>query len=511
MISTFFVYGLAFFTLGLTLLIRQPPIMFSRYANTHYLIGAFALIHSLAEWLIMASLITDPDRVETYRFGAMIVGGVSFIVLAYAAREVATFALPKIAYITRMLVPAFSVIWLFFLSIIIAGGMDAAYLDLVGRWLLGGPSAVLIGLALIRLARRDVPLPQVSTELSVSDRQIRHSLYAFAFAGGLLGLYGISTFFGVKVALFPFEFINAEAFKSVFGVAPPMVRTILTIGMLVGFLRFVNGFAEFERRERESTIKLRTEDLLHANEELTQAMRELEEASASKSAFLASMSHELRTPLNAILGFSDVLAQQYFGPPGAGKYREYAGYIRSSGEHLLSLINDLLDISMIEAGKKELSLEDLEISPTLYECARSVKMRLEERGIALKMDLQHDDMIVRADGRAVRQIVLNLLSNAAKFSKDGGEVRLSVREEAGVIRLSVSDTGIGMTDQQVATATDPFVKNAANPHVSEQGWGLGLAITHSLVRLHDGAFEIESEIDQGTRVTVSLPRHGPQA
>jgi PAS domain S-box-containing protein len=242
---------------------------------------------------------------------------------------------------------------------------------------------------------------------------------------------------------------------------------------------------------------------------LREAIEQAQRANNAKSEFLAVMSHELRTPLNAILGFSDVLASPYIDSADPEKNREYAGYIRKSGEHLLSLINDLLDISMIEAGKKQLHLEDVDIRAVIDDCARAIRLRAAERDVVLDIRVEQDDIALRADSRAVRQVLLNLLSNATKFTEDKGTITLEARREGDSVVLAVADTGIGMSADQIATAFDPFSRAKGDSHKTERGWGLGLTISHSLVELHDGTLGIESEPGRGTTVTVSLPSGGP--
>jgi len=235
------------------------------------------------------------------------------------------------------------------------------------------------------------------------------------------------------------------------------------------------------------------------------ALVEAEKANKAKSEFLAAVSHELRTPLNAILGFADILNHQYFGPPGEGKYREYAADIYSSGEHLLELVNDLLDISTIEAGKQSLTMEKLAAKEIIAESVGIVDEKAREGGIDLLTKVPEDVPVFYADRRAIRQILLNLLVNAIKFTPKGGKVAVSIKGTKKKVTFKIADTGKGIPAKKIPELTNPFTRLEQDPHISAKGWGLGLAITKSLVDLHDGKMKIKSTVGKGTTVTVTLP------
>jgi signal transduction histidine kinase len=230
-----------------------------------------------------------------------------------------------------------------------------------------------------------------------------------------------------------------------------------------------------------------------------------EEANQAKSEFLTSMSHELRTPLNAILGFADLMSHEVLGPLGVKKYGEYANDIHASGEHLLSLVNDLLDLSTIEAGKQNLNLEKVKIGEIIEECTKTLVVKAEENGIELVQSIPDDAMMVLADRRAVKQILINLLTNAVKFTSSGGKVEVSVKESNGEVAFQIADTGRGIRQEDLPTITDLFTKSQTDPYKVADGWGLGLAITKALVDLHDGKLDIQSELGAGTTITVTLP------
>ncbi len=240
-------------------------------------------------------------------------------------------------------------------------------------------------------------------------------------------------------------------------------------------------------------------------EDLQKALVAAEEANHAKSQFLATMSHELRTPLNAILGFTEILHQQYFGPLGEQRYEEYVGDIMTSGRHLLDLINDVLDLSTIEAGAQALNAEDLDLSSIVADCSSIVAEQATRKGLNFAIDMPSDLPPLRADRRAVTQILINLLSNAVKYTAEGGDVALAVEASDGHHTIRVSDTGEGVPAAKLANLTDPFLRAENDPYKSQDGTGLGLTIVEALVDLHDGRLDIESELGDGTTVTVSVP------
>ncbi len=239
-----------------------------------------------------------------------------------------------------------------------------------------------------------------------------------------------------------------------------------------------------------------------------------ESANRSKSEFLANMSHELRTPLNAINGFSEILAGEMFGPLGDRRYKEYSQDILSSGQHLLALINDILDMSKIEAGKMSLKREPIHIEDVVEDAIRLMRNRAEAVGLTLSVKLS-DLPEADADYRAIKQVLLNLLSNAIKFTPRGGKIAVSatVIEQSsfsGVpseqrVRISVSDTGIGIAKDDLLRLAQPFEQIESQLSKSQPGTGLGLALTKSLVELHDGVLTMDSQPGQGTTVSFTLP------
>ncbi len=229
-----------------------------------------------------------------------------------------------------------------------------------------------------------------------------------------------------------------------------------------------------------------------------------EQASQSKSEFLANMSHELRTPLNAINGFSDIMKKEMFGPLGDARYKEYVNDILFSGQHLLSLINDILDMSKIEAGKMTLNTEHLDMSEMISQVLRIVRGRAEENRLKLIYNTVETPEI-EADPRAVKQILLNLITNAIKFTPEEGVVSVSVEPKQTGIIIHVSDTGIGISQADIDRLAKPFEQIDSQHSRQHEGTGLGLALSKSLVELHGGNFNISSVLGEGTTVTFTLP------
>ncbi|NCT40180.1 MAG: PAS domain S-box protein [Alphaproteobacteria bacterium] len=252
-----------------------------------------------------------------------------------------------------------------------------------------------------------------------------------------------------------------------------------------------------------------TERMLYERE-LKTAKDAAERAYSAKTQFLANMSHELRTPLNAIIGFSEMMERQLLGPLGNEKYVDYIGGIRESGEHLLDLISDILDMSKIEAGKYDLMLEELNISKVIHVALHMMEGRALESGIKIKNNLNADEELkIVADRRGILQILLNILSNAVKFSNDNGQIDVQCNAHENGIILKISDNGIGIPANKLATITNPFEQVSSSYARDHEGSGLGLAITKELIELHQGTLKIESTIEVGTTVTIGLPYQQP--
>jgi PAS domain S-box-containing protein len=235
------------------------------------------------------------------------------------------------------------------------------------------------------------------------------------------------------------------------------------------------------------------------------AQERAEAANKAKSRFLANMSHELRTPLNAVIGFTDLMRQQMFGALGSERYEEYATLIYDSGQLLLDLISDMLDMAKIEAGKLELNLERVDLTGTIEDCVRLLRVRLENGGLVLRVDRPVMPVSLVADRRALKQVLLNLLTNAIKFTPSGGEIVVTLRNDGERARLSVRDTGIGIPAHELPRLGRPFEQVCGDPMLAKSGTGLGLALVRALIEKHGGQMRIASEEGVGTEVSVDVP------
>jgi cell cycle sensor histidine kinase DivJ len=235
------------------------------------------------------------------------------------------------------------------------------------------------------------------------------------------------------------------------------------------------------------------------------ARTEAERANDAKSRFLATVSHELRTPLNAIIGFSEMLAREDEMKLDAARRQDYARLIRDSGEHLLAVVNGILDMSRIEAGHFEIVTEPFAMKPLIEGCRKMLSLRAEQSGVQLFTDIASDLPEINADPRAMRQVLINLVSNAIKFTENGGKVDVIARNLSGEIELVVSDTGVGIPEADLQHLGDPFFQGRSTYDRTYEGTGLGLSVVMGLVKLHGGAVEIESRLRKGTKVTVRLP------
>jgi two-component system cell cycle sensor histidine kinase PleC len=272
---------------------------------------------------------------------------------------------------------------------------------------------------------------------------------------------------------------------------------------------------EEARRIKEEELRRAVQNLEQSQEQLSELARKYEAekiraegASAAKSEFLANMSHELRTPLNAINGFSEIMSAEMYGPLGDTRYRDYARDILNSGQHLLALINDILDMSKIEAGKLTMRFEPICLEEIAEDTLRLVRNRAEAAGLALVLDFV-DLPDIEADHRAVKQILLNLLSNAIKFTPRGGRVTVRAERRADPlgerVRVSVQDTGIGISAKDLERLARPFEQVESQQSKTTQGTGLGLALTKSLVEMHGGLLDLKSAPGQGTTASFALP------
>jgi signal transduction histidine kinase len=237
--------------------------------------------------------------------------------------------------------------------------------------------------------------------------------------------------------------------------------------------------------------------------EIADKSRQLEVASRHKSEFLANMSHELRTPLNAIIGFSEVLNERMFGELN-DKQEEYLKDIHASGQHLLSLINDILDLSKIEAGRMELELTEFDLPAAVDNAVTLVRERASRKGVTVRIAIGDQVGTMRGDERKIRQVLLNLLSNAIKFTPEGGRIEVGTALDNGAVEVSVSDTGVGIAPEDQEAVFEEFRQVGASA-AKQEGTGLGLALSRKFIELHGGTIRVTSEVGAGSTFTFRLP------
>ena len=341
---------------------------------------------------------------------------------------------------------------------------------------------------------------------------------------GFVGYGGAAVLFAFAIVVMHFTGMSALELRPDPLIAMPSAvldRTELAalVAMGAGFivaLGLIGALVDHHlaNRARGEALRLRTyiaelESTKHALEksgrDLSAALAAAAEASQAKSAFLAAMSHELRTPLNAVIGFSDTMVLEVFGPLGSARYRDYAKDIRASGAHLLSLINDVLDLSRLDAGQTELHEEDFALSAVIGETLRMVKGQAAAAKVALATDLPDELPLVHADMRRIKQVILNLVSNALKFTPGNGRVTIRARRLDDGIAIAVADTGIGIAPDDIPKAMERFGQVDSGMARKHDGTGLGLPLSKQFVELHGGSLVLESTLHVGTLVTITLP------
>jgi len=292
-------------------------------------------------------------------------------------------------------------------------------------------------------------------------------------------------------------------------VTAALVTLIIGTGLAMAVIdhRVANHAAHEASTLREYVARLEAtrDELERSLEDRATALTEAASANKAKSDFLAAMSHELRTPLNAIIGFSEMMTAQMFGPLGDHRYKGYATDIHDSGMHLLSLINDVLDLSQLNAKKSELLEESIDISRIVAEAIRMVETQAEIGGVTLTTDIPFDLPSVLVDARRIKQVLINVLSNAVKFTHSGGRVTVTAGIRPDGLAIAVRDTGIGIKQELIAKALENFGQINSSIARKHKGTGLGLPLAKQLMELHGGLLTLESEADVGTCVTAILP------
>ncbi|MEQ9487517.1 MAG: ATP-binding protein [Alphaproteobacteria bacterium] len=274
--------------------------------------------------------------------------------------------------------------------------------------------------------------------------------------------------------------------------ARKMMTWLLPLIVVVMMVFAATSYIFFKRMQRTA-------------ETLYQAKEEAESASKQKSKFLSSMSHEFRTPLNAILGFSDLMRKQKFGPLGSERYEEYAEFVHSSGQHMLTLVNDVLDMAAIEAGRHPIIKEPVHIHPMIEKCIQTVRPMADEKSLMLNTAFPENLPRIVVDRRSFIQIVLNALSNAIKFTKHDGHISISANFSDDSVTIVIVDTGIGIPAHIIPHITKPFAQGHSNSNVTQDGTGLGLSIAKSLIDANEGILAIESEVGTGTSLYITFP------
>ena len=381
---------------------------------------------------------------------------------------------------------------------------DMAEEGLIGRWARPAVGIVAVSGLLWGLFGAAFYLPAGEPEISAFMILVVASMLAggaYMYAAYLPAYNAFIACCTVPIAAAAFQ--HATPSSTVFG-----LMTLIYLAFMLGMGRTMNA----------GTVKMI--GLRFANADLVgklrQAKQAAEIASRVKSEFLATMSHELRTPLNAVLGFAEMIRAGTVGPIDA-KYQGYAADIHSSGEHLLALISDILDISKIESGRLELHPEQVPLGELVRRCLRLIAPRAGESGLTIVERLPPDLPEAVVDEVRLKQALLNLLSNAVKFTPKGGQIEVSARDtEDGAIELAVTDDGIGMRPEEIPVALEPFRQLDSRLSRHFEGTGLGLPLAKRLIELHGGSLAIETALERGTRVTLRLPpervlRRAPEA
>lgn len=393
-------------------------------------------------------------------------------------------------------------------------GIAVALMHFTGMYAIRGPvhlvwsPGYVIASVLIAMTAGAIAL----RTLSVEDHRLTHRIGATGlYVVGIVGLH-FTAMTGLTLLPDPAAPAAAQTVdpRSLAILVAAVTTLIIGIGLMGSFVDqhlAERSIREAKRlRDHVEELEATKAELVRTTETLTVALDQAAASSQAKSQFLATMSHELRTPLNAIIGFSQMISAEPYGPVGSPQYSDFAKLISSSGSHLLSLINDILDLSSLDAGALTLDEEEVDLSDVVRQAVGMLSDQAAKAEVGLEMDLPLDMPLLLVDVRRIRQVVINLLSNAVKFTPSGGQVRVLLEHrDAGVV-LTVSDTGIGMSPEDIPVAFERFGQVDNSLSRKYEGTGLGLPLSRDLVHLHGGRMVLESAPGEGTSVSVELPR-----
>jgi two-component system cell cycle sensor histidine kinase PleC len=416
----------------------------------------------------------------------------------------------------------------------LAAGLVTAYLSGLVLAVLGCVTVLIAHLITVTICRRFLSLPAQDVNTGVWHRRF----VVLDLLTGMAWVFVLSAFFqdgsiindtfaliSMIVVLAVWSMVASAIPAAFYAVTMPVALAVLSYMVLrptgegailtglagasmIFFVTLANrifatSLATLEARAEKDVL---IAELYQAKLNSDEARRTAEGANLAKSRFLAQMSHELRTPLNAILGFSEVMKGEMFGPHSSPQYSEYARDIHSSGEHLLRLINEILDLSRIEAGRFELNETAVTLAFVIADCHHLLAMRAKNKGVVIVENFQSNLPKLWADEKAIRQIVLNLMSNAIKFTPGGGTITLKIGWTAsGGQYISVRDTGPGIPEDEIPVVLSNFGQGTNAIKHAEQGTGLGLPIVQGLIALHGGSFNLKSRVREGTEVIVTFP------
>ena len=332
----------------------------------------------------------------------------------------------------------------------------------------------------------------------------------------LLGLHPVRLFLGLMLAaVLLSEIVAPLIFWGIYGLtgtaylaAPPMTAVIVATPLIYVIVAAIGRLRSLNEQLYETTLDLRRESraLTRVAEEAERQRQAAAKANEAKSRFLSAMSHELRTPLNAILGFSEVIRDRKLGEGQSERYASYAADIHAAGRNLLELVNQVLELSRIEAGQIRIDPTAISVEELLEECLEVVAEQVEEKQLHIETSSVSRDLIVHADGYALREALLQIVRNAISFTESGGRIEVTAAAAVGGgVRIEVADNGVGILPEDLKRIREPFEQAEREPFTSLDGNGLGLSIAEGLVHLHEGRLAIDSTPGEGTRVSVYIP------